>query len=56
MSQNERVPADQYRTVVTRPDDFDAFWERATGTVGGDSDECDGGVGAATQYARDRSL
>lgn len=27
MSQTERVPADQYRTVVTRPADFDAFWD-----------------------------
>ena len=27
MSQTERIPADQYRTVVTRPADFDTFWD-----------------------------
>ena len=56
MSQTERVPADQYRTVVTRPDDFDAFWdglELLAQSAESHSAERDGGVGAVTQYTRD---
>ena len=52
MSQTERAPADQYRTVVTRPDDFDAFWDGLLAQTA-DSAERNGGVGAATQYTRD---
>ena len=56
MSQTERIPPDQYRTVVTRPADFDAFWDDLLAQSAEIPLNSNGGVGATTQYARGRSL